>query len=260
MNSQLTASEPKRHSASDGRAAASRIDGGHPRLTDAAAPALLKRSSFIDAKGASALQETVGNQAVLRMLGGIAAGDVGGPVLQRQDAGTAPATTPTTGPGQGAVPTGTLAWSSTMLDAAIEDSNNPQCLGTVRAGGGMQFSANCGNIRGPFCQPAGVAFRVDFTVDVLNAPRPSGFTPPTVTVELIFVNGSGAVTQNIKKQDTKPKYVSPGVPLDPAFGHDFPFSTMESGWLHIHLQLMDPDSGATIDYNDRVSFTVTPCT
>jgi hypothetical protein len=266
VNSQQTAWEPRRHSANNGRAAASRIDGGQPRLTDAAAPSPLKRSSFIDGKGASALQQTVGNQAVLRMLGGNAAGDVGGPVLQRQDAGAAPATTPTggqtqtTGPGQGAVPAGTLAWSSSMLDAAIEDSNNPQCLGTVRAGGGMQFSANCGNIRGPFCQPAGVAFRVDFTVDVLNAPRPSGFTPPTVSVELIFVNGSGAVTQNIKKQDSKPRYASPGVPLDPAFGHDFPFSTMESGWLHIHLQLMDPDSGATIDYNDRVTFTVTPCT
>jgi hypothetical protein len=232
-------------------------------LTDVAAPALLRRLSFTDGKDASALQGTIGNQAVLRMLGGDTASTGGGaPMLQRQDAGTAPTTTPTTGPGQGATPTGggTLAWSSSMLDMAIEDSNNSQCLGTVRAGGGMQFSANCGNIRGPFCQPAGVAFRVDFVVDAVNAPRPSGFTPPTVTVELIFVNSSGATTQNIKKKDTKPKYVSPGVPLDPAFGHDLPFSTMESGWLHIHLQLMDPDSGTTIDYNDRVAFTVTPCT
>jgi hypothetical protein len=218
------------------------------------------------------LQRTVGNQAMLRTLGEGANGGAAAPILQRQDAGGANPTTsmpantqtPVGGGTQGATPTngGPAApgWSANLLDAAIEDSNNPQCLGTVHAGGGLQFSANCGNIKGPFCQAAGVHFSVDFTVDATNAPRASGFTPPTVSVQLIFVNSAGATTQNISKQDTKPKYVSAGVALEPAFGHDFPFSTMESGWLHIHLQLVDPDTGTTADYRDRVTFTVTPCT
>jgi hypothetical protein len=220
----------------------------------------------------TALQQTIGNQAVLRMLGETAnSATAGGPVVQRQDMGSANTTpslttpqTPPTGPAQGAGPTGGAGsasqWSTNLLDAAIEDSNNPQCLGTVHAGGGLQFSAKCGNIQGAFCQPAGVDFHVDFSVDGVNVPRPAGFTPPTVRVQLIFVNSGGSTTQNIDKQDAKPKYVSAGVPLDPAFGHDFPFSTMESGWLHIHLQLKDPDTGTTIDYTDRVTFTVTPCT
>jgi hypothetical protein len=217
------------------------------------------------------LHRTVGNQAVLRALGEGANGSASGPILQRQDAGGANPTTsppantqlPATGGAQGATPAGgsaTSGWSPSLLDAAIEDSNNPQCLGTVQAGGGLRFSANCGNIKGPFCQPAGVQFHVDFTVDAINAPRAAGFTPPTVSVQLIFVNSAGGTTQNISKQDTKPRYVSAGAPLEPAFGHDFPFSTMENGWLHIHLQLVDPDTGTTADYRDRVTFTVTPCT
>jgi hypothetical protein len=30
------------------------------------------------------------------------------------------------------------------------------------------------------------------------------------------------------------------------------FSISESGWLHIHPQLAEPDTGATVDYNDRL--------
>jgi hypothetical protein len=190
--------------------------------------------------------------------------------VQRQDMGSANPTslptttqTPPTGSAQSVVPTGgggANQWSTNLLDAAIEDRNNSQCLGTVSAGGGLQFSAKCGNIKGALCQPAGVDFGVDFSVDATNVPRGAGFRSPTVRVQLIFVNSAGNTTQNIDKQDTKPKYVSAGAPLDPAFGHDFPFSTMESGWLHIHLQLKDPDTGTTIDYVDRVTFTVTPCT
>ncbi len=183
----------------------------------------------------------------------------GEPIMQRQDAGTAGGGPVSSPAGGGPVASGSQ-WSTSMMDAQIEDANNPQCLGAVQAGGGLRFSANCGNIKGPFCQSAGVDFNVDFFVDVINAPRPAGFTPPTVRVQLIFVNSSGAVTQNIDKKDTRPKYNSAGTPLDPAFGHAFPFSTSESGGLHIHLQLADPDTGATVDYNDRVGFTVTPCT
>jgi hypothetical protein len=210
--------------------------------------------------GAGTLQPRVGNQAALRMLARPAGSDVpaGGPVVQRQDAGNT-AATPTGTAGGGPTASGPQ-WSTSMMDAQIDDANNPQCLGTVQAGSGLRFSTNCGNIKGPFCQPAGVDFSVDFFVDVANAPRPAGFTPPTVRVQLIFVNSSGAVTQNIDKKDTRPKYNSAGTPIDPAFGHAFPFSTSESGWLHIHLQLADPDTGATVDYNDRVAFTVTPCT
>ncbi len=209
----------------------------------------------------TALQSRMGNQAVMRMLSRAAPSPASGvAVVQRQDAGTPGAGTATGGTGSGGGPTANLPWATSMLEATIEDSNNPQCLGTVQAGGGLRFSTNCANIKGPFCQPAGVAFNVDFFVDVINAPRPAGFTPPTVRVQLIFVNNAGAVTQNIDKKDSKPKYNSPGTPLDPAFGHALPFSTSESGWLHIHLQLADPGTGATVDYNDRVTFTVTPCT
>jgi hypothetical protein len=217
-----------------------------------------------------ALQRTLGNQTVLRMTSPSAnSADAGDALLQRQDAPAAD-TTPgqtappavTSGPGSGGTPAGggpATQWSTSLLDASIEDSNNPQCLGTVRAGGGLLFSNKCGNISGPFCQAAGVTFSVDFTVDAVNGPRPAGFTAPTVRVQLIFVNSGGSTAQKIDKQDTKPRYVTAGTPLEPAFGHAFPFSTMESGWLHIHLQLMDPDTSTTIDYNDRVTFTVTPC-
>lgn len=229
------------------------------------------------------LQRAVGNQAVLRMLAGephaqeaqsgaltagphagngAISGAGGGPIVQRQDAGGADTKMTNAPPagGAGTAQAANVPWSTNLLDASIEDANKPQCLGSIKSGGGLFFSTNCGTITGPFCQPAGVDFNVDFSVDVVNGPRPAGFTPPTVRVQLIFVNSAGAVTQNIDKKDTKPKYNSPGTPLDPAFGHDFPFSTSESGWLHIHLQLADPDTGATVDYNDRVTFTVTPCT
>ena len=220
-------------------------------------PSLVPPAS--DRETLTALQSRMGNQAVMRMLSRAALSPASGAaVVQRQDAGTPGAGTATGASGGGA--TANLPWATSMLEATIEDSNNSQCLGTVQAGGGLRFSTNCANIKGPFCQPAGVDFNVDFSVDVTNAPRPAGFTPPTVRVQLIFVNSAGAVTQNIDKKDSKPKYNSPGTPMDPAFGHDFPFSTSESGWLHIHLQLADPDTGATVDYNDRVSFTVTPCT
>jgi hypothetical protein len=241
----------------------------------------MRAKAAIPQAATALLQRAVGNQAVLRMLAGephdvsrssglvagplagngAISGVAGGPIVQRQDAGGADTTmtnAPPTG-GAGATQAANVPWSTNLLDATIDNANNPQCLGSVQAGGGLRFSTNCGTITGPFCQPAGVDFNVDFSVDVVNGPRPAGFTPPTVRVQLIFVNSAGAVTQTIDKKDTKPKYNSPGTPLDPAFGHDFPFSTSESGWLHIHLQLADPDTGATVDYNDRVTFTVTPC-
>jgi hypothetical protein len=188
----------------------------------------------------AAQQNTLGNQALLRLMGSAS----GAPVLRRQPAGGGTASHP---------------WDTTMLDATIEDRNNQQCLGTVNICGGLRFSKNCGKVTGPFCQPAGVDFGVDFFVDSINGARPGGFTPPTVRVQLIFVDANGGVTQNIDKTDPKPRYVAAGSPLEPSFGHDFPFATPVDGTLHIHLHLADPDSGAAADYADAVSFTVVPC-
>jgi hypothetical protein len=230
------------------------------------------------------LEPGLGNQALLRMLSAsgsfaqsgkdapLDAGAVfarqpaislasGAPVLRRRQAGGSAATgtaTPAAGGGLPA-PSTTYPWDPTAMDANIQDNNNPQCLGTVNIGGGLRFSKNCGNVKGPFCQAAGVDFRVDFFVDTVNGPRPGGFTPPTVLVQLIFVDSAGKTSQTIDKKDAKPRYVAPGTPLEPSFGHDFPFSTAEDGTLSIHLQLVDPDSATTVDYKDSVSFTVTPC-
>jgi len=193
-----------------------------------------------------------------------ASAETGG-IVQRQADPNVPADGGTTATGGGQTPGGATPasggpWTPDLLDIGLQDKATGTCLGTVGAGGGLIYSKKCPSVTGPFCQPAGTTFLVDFTVDATNLPRPAGFTPPTVWVHMTFVNGAGTTTQTIDKKDSKPTYVAPGSALKTSFGQEISVGTSESGSLHIHLQLADPDSGKTIDYFDTIQFIVTPCT
>jgi len=243
------------------------------------------------------LQTTRGNQAVLRTLSGARSTDTTGvqspaapypfgaaapvtldvPMVQRQDAGgidtggmnTAATDTGATAPGNAGAaspaaggapaPSGANAWSTNDI-FAILFSKNGSCLGSANPSVTKAFSTRCGPVNGPFCQPAGITFMVDFVVDFAQNPRPAGFTLPTVSVHFEFHTSGGATTLTIDKNDPNPRYVASGSPLEPSFGHEFPISTSESGNLSVDLHIFDPDTNTSVDYLDNIKFIVTPCT
>ncbi len=206
------------------------------------------------------LQAPGGNQAALRMLAGAMA-----PAIQRQTAeamnggggnggGTDGGVTPT-GIDGGTAPTA-RSWSAGDITAILSDKGS-NCWGSSR---GQKYSDKCGPVKGPFCQAAGVTFIVDFVVDFSDAPRPQPFSAPYVSVYFKLTGSGGATKTEINKNDPNPRYVAPGAPLEPSFGHEFTISSSENANLWVDLHIFDPDSGTSVDYQDNIKFVVTPCT
>jgi hypothetical protein len=110
-----------------------------------------------------------------------------------------------------------------------------------------------------FCTlPADFHFRIFFHVDS-HVARPQPFTPPQVSVKLVFLNENGAETFRKEDSDTTPTYLNPGNALQPNFGFDFHVPSNTSGSLGVELGLVDPDTGISVGYTDTITCTIVPC-
>ncbi len=113
-------------------------------------------------------------------------------------------------------------------------------------------------IKAPFCHGVRVPFGVNFYIDRADAPRPQPFKAPTISVRFQFVTTKGNVLTDVQKVDASPRYVSPNIPLEPNFGHNFPISTDVSGTLFVHLELHDA-SGVNLVHDEAIHFIIEPC-
>jgi hypothetical protein len=179
------------------------------------------------------LQKAIGNQAVKRLL---RAG-----VVQAQ-------------PNRGR---STTAWTADLLTVVVE-GDQKDCFGTADPSGQITYG-ECGSpVRPPFCQSGHLPLEIHFYVDRFTKPRPRPFKSPGVSVKLEFVTGNGRRTHRTEYQDRSPRYVGPNEPLRPSFGHNFPFSTAESGTLRVQVELLDA-SGVKVTYSDSIEFIIRPC-
>lgn len=149
------------------------------------------------------------------------------------------------------------AWSSNLLYIGL-NSDRTDCFGLAQPGLVETYSS-CGSpVTPPFCQTARVPFEVEFLVDRINRPRPTPFTPPRVSVYMVFIEAGGQRRIIANVSDSAPRYLGPNLALAPSFGKDFPVGTAESGALTVNIALRD-SSGVNIIFNDTIQFVITPC-
>jgi hypothetical protein len=106
--------------------------------------------------------------------------------------------------------------------------------------------------QGPDFQNAPLPFRCEvlFAVDLPTEARPSPFTPPRASVLFDYTSRAGAFRR--QERDPRVDYAGAGAALDTTFPTEFTFTLRGDGTLHLRFELVDPDSGVTRVYDDRI--------
>ncbi|PEC20560.1 hypothetical protein COM96_18805 [Bacillus cereus] len=142
-----------------------------------------------------------------------------------------------------------VSWSPDICLTITIKPANLICTGYATPINQKIFSSECGEVNA--CYSAFI-FDIWFHVDISETPRPTPFTMPKLTLDLLFTDIDGVVKFETHGYDPNPSYQGAGNPLQPNFGKRFTIISDKEGRLEVNLELHDSATGKIVRYADSI--------
>jgi hypothetical protein len=145
-----------------------------------------------------------------------------------------------------------ISWNPDFCLGITIKAANLSCTGDATPINQKLFSSECGEVNVCYSD---FNFDIWFYVDIDGTPRPTPFTRPKLTLDLLFTDIDGVVKFEKHGYDPNPNYQGAGYPLMPNFGTHFTIISDKEGWLEVNLKLHDSDTGKIVRYTDSIHCT-----